>query len=284
MADLIMEPAAISQNDSKSGQLMIEDTTASTVTLKLTSKGLPLIPQPSESPFDPLNFSSWRKFMILVVLFVWSGVGAIHMVPVAPAFSIIAGEFGMSETSVTYLVGAPLLAYGVASLIWVAAGNRYGVRVVFLFTTATTGLFCVWAAKSQSAASLIAARTLASIVSASPETLGPQAVADVFFLKDRATCMSLIVLSQAGAFPLGSLMGAYITSGLGWRWIEWVVAIIAFVSFVLVLFFFPETQYTGASTLTRKRQPTMLDSFRLWSVSGGGRSKVDRCAYFNGRE
>lgn len=248
----------------------------SPLAVKLSHKGLPLIPQPSDDPFDPLNFSRWRKFMILVVLFIWSGVGSIHQVPVAPAFHIIAEELDISLQRATYLVGAPLLAYGVASLIWVAAGNRFGVRLVFLVTTFLAGIFCVWAALSHSAASLIAARTLVSVVSASPETLGPQAIGDVFFLPDRATCMSLVVLAQAGSFPLGSLMGAYLTADRGWRWIEWVVAILSFSTCLLVFFFFPETQYTRESTHQHRRDPTLLDSFRIWPVSGGGRAKVNR--------
>lgn len=244
--------------------------------IKVSRTGLPLVPQPSDDPFDPLNFSRWRKFMILVVLFVWSGVGCIHQVPVAPALAIIADEFNISLQEATYLVGAPLLAYGVASLIWVAVGNRFGVRITFLVTSFLAGIFCVWAALAQSAASLIAARTLVAVVGASPETLGPQAIGDVFFLPDRATCMSLIVLSQAGSFPLGSLVGAYITQERGWRWIEWAVAILAFGACLLVFVFFPETQYTRASTEKHQREATWADNFRVWPVSGGGRAKVDR--------
>ena len=132
----------------------------------------------------------------------------------SPAFVVIAGDFGSSMNTVTYLVGAPLLAYGVASLIWVALGNRYGVKISFVFTSLATGLCCIWGAKANSFASLVTARTFASVFSASPETLGPQAIADVFFLHDRANCMAIYVLFQASGFAMGSLVGAYITADL----------------------------------------------------------------------
>jgi MFS family permease len=243
---------------------------------KLSRRGLPLIPQPSDDPFDPLNFASWRKILILLVLCIWTIIGPLNMISVASAFFPISEELHMSLNSVTYLVGAPLLSYGVASLIWVSVGNRFGVRLVFVFTSLATGLFCIWGALAKSSGSLIAARTLASIFSASPETLGPQAVADVFFLHDRAKCMGLYVLFQASGFAVGSLIGGYITADLGWRWIQWTVAFLSLGACLLLFLFFPETQYTRQSGNLHHRQPKLIDNFRFWAVSGGGRSKVDR--------
>jgi MFS family permease len=247
-----------------------------TVEPKLSRRGLPLIPQPSDDPFDPLNFASWRKILILLVLCIWTIIGPLNMISVASAFFPISEELHMSLNSVTYLVGAPLLSYGVASLIWVSVGNRFGVRLVFVFTSLATELFCIWGALANSSGSLIAARTLASIFSASPETLGPQAVADVFFLHDRAKCMGLYVLFQASGFAVGSLIGGYITADLGWRWIQWTIAFLSLGSCLLLFLFFPETQYTRQSGNLHHRQPKLIDNFRFWAVSGGGRSKVDK--------
>ncbi|KAK0758173.1 hypothetical protein N5P37_009474 [Trichoderma harzianum] len=253
----------------------VQDENLPVVEPKLSRRGLPLIPQPSDDPFDPLNFASWRKILILLVMCIWTIIGPLNMISVASAFFPISEELHMSLSSVTYLVGAPLLSYGVASLIWVSVGNRFGVRLVFVFTSLATGLFCIWGAVAKSSGSLIAARTLASIFSASPETLGPQAIADVFFLHDRAKCMGLYVLFQASGFAVGSLIGGYITADLGWRWIQWTVSFLSLGSCGLLFLFFPETQYTRQSGNLHHRQPKLVDNFRFWAVSGGGRSKVD---------
>jgi MFS family permease len=248
------------------------------VEAKFSRRGLPLIPQPSDDPFDPLNWSSIRKVLVLAVMCIWAIIGPLNMISVASAFFPISKELNISLTEATYLVGAPLLSYGVASLIWVALGNRFGVRLIFVLTSLIAGLFCIWGAKATNAASLIAARTLTSIFSASPETLGPQAIADVFFLHDRAKCIGLFTLFQASGFAMGSLIGGYITVDLGWRWIQWIVAILSISTSVLLFLVFPETQYTRDSENLHHRQRNFLDSFRFWPVSGGGRRKVDRYA------
>lgn len=46
---------------------------------------------------------------------------------------------------------------------------------------------------------------------------------------------------------------------------------------VLLLVFYPETQYTRSTTVN-KDQRTLMDNFRFWRVSGGGKPKVHRYA------
>jgi hypothetical protein len=243
---------------------------------KLSRRGLLLVPQPTDDSFDPLNFSRLRKVIVLAVICIWAIIGPLNMIAIAPAFFPISKELNISLTTATYLVGAPLLSYGVASLIWVALGNRFGVRLVFVSTSLIAGLFCIWGAKANSAASLIAARTLTSIFSASPETLGPQVIADVFFLDDRAMCIGLFTLFQGSGFAMGSLIGGFITADLGWRWIQWIVAILSLSTSLLLFLFFPETQYTRESDNLHRRERKLVDELRFWAVSGGGKKKVDK--------
>ena len=177
----------------------------------------------------------------------------------------------------TYLIGAPLLAYGVASLLWVAVGNRFGIRNTFLVSTLAAALLSLGGALSQTFSQLIVLRTLASAFCASPETLGPQIIADIFYLSERAFMVSFITIFQAGGFAFGSLIGAFATYNSGWRWTQWSMAILMFVSFALVFVFMPETQYTKhPSELTGHEKRTFLDDFKICRTSGGGRPKVHR--------
>jgi hypothetical protein len=46
---------------------------------------------------------------------------------------------------------------------------------------------------------------------------------------------------------------------------------------IMLLLFFPETQYTE-STVVNRHKGAMIDNFRFWKVSGRGASKVHRQA------
>ena len=60
---------------------------------------------------------------------------------------------------------------------------------------------------------------------------------------------------------------------LGWRWTQWVMAFITFGTSALIFVLFPETQYTNSTVVNRHRR-SLLDNFRFWRVSGGGKAKV----------
>ena len=161
-------------------------------------------------PHDPLTWSASRKLTILLVIGIWILLGTSNIIIIAPALQTIPLEFGSSFDSSTYLVGGPLLAYGISSFIWVPVGNRYGVRLVFVVTALTAACIDCWAAKATSFGSLVAARTMASLFYAPPETLAPQLVGDVFHLKDRAKAMTWIGILQASGFAGAPLVGGFI--------------------------------------------------------------------------
>lgn len=164
----------------------------------------------SDDVHDPLNWSGMRKLSVLIVTAIWTFLGTANMIIAGPTLVPMSKELDTAIALSSYSIGGPLLAYGVASLIWVAFGNRYGIRLTFVGTSAIAGCLCLWGAKASTFGSLIAARTLSSVFFASPETLGPQVVGDVFFLKDRSKAVSLLVIMQGSGFACGPLIGAFI--------------------------------------------------------------------------
>jgi MFS family permease len=161
-------------------------------------------------PHDPLNWTTLRKLSIMLIVGLWIFLGTTNMIIIGPALQIVPQEFNSPFSTATYLVGGPLLAYGVASFFWVPIANRYGVRTVFVLSAALAGGMCIWAARANSFGALVAARTLASAFFAPPETLAPQMVGDLFHLKDRAKAMSWIGILQATGFAGGPLVGSFV--------------------------------------------------------------------------
>lgn len=161
-------------------------------------------------PHDPLTWSTGRKLTIMLIVGLWILLGTSNMIIIAPALQTIPVEFNSSFDTSTYLVGGPLLAYGISSFLWVPVGNRYGVRLVFVLSALGAGCMGCWAARASSFGSLVAARTLASFFYAPPETLAPQLVGDVFYLRDRAKAMTWVGILQASGFSGAPLVGAFI--------------------------------------------------------------------------
>ncbi|KIX06196.1 uncharacterized protein Z518_04170 [Rhinocladiella mackenziei CBS 650.93] len=264
-------------SSSKGSETFIENDVAE---VERKTEEHPLPEEETTDPHDPLTWSLVRKLTILFVVGIWILLGTANMIIIGPALEVVPMEFHSSFSSSTYLIGGPLLAYGVSSFFWVPLGNRYGVRLVFVVSTSIAGCMNCWAAKATSFGSLVAARTLASAFYAPPETLAPQMVGDVFYLKDRGKAMTWFGILQASGFAGGPLIGSFIiqNSDLGWRWVEWILAIITFATAVGLLLFFPETQYTRNFSATR-RERSWKDNYRFWPVSGGGKPKDHSLAH-----
>ncbi|OAP53744.1 hypothetical protein AYL99_12082 [Fonsecaea erecta] len=222
---------------------------------------------------DPLNWPALQKLLLLNALGLWIFLGTANALINGSALYSISAEFSVPIADTTYLIGAVALMYGTGSIVWVAIGNRYGVRLTFVLTATAAACMAFWGAKATSFGSLIGARILSSFFYSSPETLGPQVAGDVFFLKDRAKVVTFIVVWQGSGFALGPLIGAYIFEAAGWRWTQYFMGIATLTSTCILFLFYPETQYTrDHPSSTEKRR--LLDNLRFWSVSGGGRPKV----------
>jgi MFS family permease len=161
-------------------------------------------------PHDPLTWSAARKVTILTVIGLWVFIGTFNTIIIGPALQIVPVELNSSFSSSTYLIGGPLLAYGVASFFWVPLANRLGSRLIFVSTAIAAACMSIWGAKATTFGSLVAARTLASGFFASPETLAPQMIGDVFYIKDRAKAITWINVLQATGYGAGPLFGSFI--------------------------------------------------------------------------
>jgi MFS family permease len=162
------------------------------------------------SPHNPLHWALSQKLVIMAVVGVWILLGTTNMIIIGPALPIIPADLNVPFSTSTYLVGGPLLAYGVASLFWVPLANRFGARLIYVSTSAVAMCFCIWGAKASTFTELVVARTLASAMFAPPETLAPQMVGDLWSVKHRATAMTWIGILQATGFSGGPLIGGFI--------------------------------------------------------------------------
>lgn len=122
-----------------------------------------LVPQPSKSRDDPLNFSHIRKeLMFLTIIFGACLTGVIGPLLV-PGFPIIAMAFKITLTQVTLLNGSLVMALGVSSYLCSCLATIYGKRLIFLITTIMLIATSCWGAAANTYDSLLAARVCQGI-------------------------------------------------------------------------------------------------------------------------
>lgn len=75
------------------------------------------------------------------------------------------------------------------------------------------------------------------------ETIMPEVIADIFFLHDRGKWNTLYWVVYMGSLMVGPIVSGSMTETVGWRSFWWLNTAILGLSFLMVVFMFPETRF-----------------------------------------
>ncbi|KAI0016269.1 major facilitator superfamily domain-containing protein [Xylariomycetidae sp. FL0641] len=225
-----------------------EEAVPGTVNLKVvegddTGYGQALYPVPAEDPNDPLQWSNFKKTMILIICSFYSFLANAALIGPSPYIELWAEEFGVSQTAASMLVSYPNLAFGFGSLIFVPLYLKIGRRPVLLGSLL---LFCaglIGASRCTTYGGLMAARIIHGFGSCVCEALPVQLVNDIFFLHERGERIGYytvcLCLGTFASLPAGYMLAG----GHGWRLFFYVEFAFGVALLILAFFFVEETSY-----------------------------------------
>ncbi|KAL4734437.1 major facilitator superfamily domain-containing protein [Aspergillus similis] len=212
--------------------------------LKTTPDGKTvLIPQPSDSPNDPLNWSSFRKHLILIVVSATaflpdygSATGAVTLIPQAAAWNMTEDHVNHSQVGNVFMLGAG----GPFVVALSAYFGRFPVLFWFVVVALATA---IWCAAAQSFESFMAARILNGFFSTVAQGGGLMFIKDMFFFHEHPRKINIwsafIVLSPY----MGPLFAAFITTTQIWQWAFGVYSIETGLCLIAIVLFVEETYY-----------------------------------------
>lgn len=180
-----------------------------------------LLPQPSDDPNDPLNWSWFKKHVILIIISMTaflpdygSATGAVTLLPQAVVWNMTPDHVNHSQVGNVFMLGA-------GGVVVVALSAYFGrLPVLFYFVVLATAT-AIWCAAAQSFESFMAARILNGFFSTVAQGGGLMFL-QIFFFHERARKIniwaSFIILSPY----FGPLFAAFIITTQSWRVPFWV--------------------------------------------------------------
>jgi MFS family permease len=238
-----------------------------------------LIPQPTASPQDPLNWSSWRKAAVLAVLAANAFTADYTAATGASALLPQAEEWRISPDTVNHATAGNTFMLGIGGLatVWLSAWiGRLPVLFWFGVLSAATA---AWAAAAKSFESYMAARILNGVFCVAAAGGGLMWIKDVWFFHEHPRKVNVwstaIILSPF----LGPQFMAAIVSVTSWRVGMWLAfGIIGFGLAMTVVLgeetFWPR-HVVGAGTSEVKRGKSRLlrlvgvEQYRTnWTTNG----------------
>jgi len=225
-------------------QLKVKLGLAADAHLKKTKDGrFVLIPQPTDDPDDPLNWSKSKKSLILLVIAASAFTADYSAATGASALIQQAAEWKISPNTVNHATAGNTFMLGVGGLVTVWLSAYFGrLPILFWFQCFSAGT-AAWAAAAQSFESYMAARILNGFFCVAAAGGGLMWINDTFFFHQRPKTINVwstaIILSPF----LGPQFMAAILSVSTWRAGLWLAFGIIALGLVLTVLFGDETFY-----------------------------------------
>jgi MFS family permease len=159
------------------------------------------------------RYSRWVLLAALSGMFATTFPITILTIALGP----IAEEFGARETTVAWVISAPMLLSAVALPLLGKLGDLYGHRRVFLAGFAAATVTAAATSLAWDPVSLIGLRTLAAVVGGATQPTSMALIFSVHAPRDRVRAMGWWSMTGAAAPALGLIAGGPLVDWLGWR-------------------------------------------------------------------
>ncbi|KAK3348805.1 major facilitator superfamily domain-containing protein [Lasiosphaeria hispida] len=212
-------------------------------------KDVILVPQPSDSPNDPLNWPQWKKELILFIVGLSAAVVGAYGPMISPGFLRIAADFNITDKVLAQSTAWLILCIGLGLFLTNPLAKIIGRRPVYLVAIVIMFVTSVWGAAVTEYNSWLASRVVAGIGMAPYEVLVQCTIGDLYFVHERATRIAVWNLFLLTGISGGALIAGYIIERDGYRWTFGVCAILFGILLIAVIFFVPETAYRRDSVL-----------------------------------
>ncbi|EHY57613.1 hypothetical protein HRR83_005479 [Exophiala dermatitidis] len=202
-----------------------------------------LVPQPSDDPHDPLNWSLGWKIAAITASSMASFTQGFGPLSLAPMFGDYIEAFDCSLADAVQFTGVAILVLGFSNFIWIPLSTSFGRRPVYIFSQLICLGSSIWRARAQTYGSFMGACVLNGIGAGPAETVQPAVIADIFFLHDRGKWNTLYWVVYMGSLMVGPIISGPMSYNVGWRNFWWFNTALIALSLLMIIFMFPETKW-----------------------------------------
>lgn len=198
-----------------------------------------------DGPNDPLHAQNWplrKKMPVAIVLGFVTLTAAFGSSIFSTATTTVAQNYDISREVGILGVSLYVLGFATGPIIWAPASELYGRKLPLLVSSFGFSIFNIAVAVAKDVQTIFICRFFAGFFGACPLTCVGAVFADMFSNKQRGLAITVFSMTVFSGPLLAPFIGGFITSSyLGWRWTEYITAIMGFLGLGLSLVFLEET-------------------------------------------
>lgn len=195
-----------------------------------------------------------RYISLILVLGTLTALGPFSIDMYLPGFPAIAKNLDTDVAGVALSLSSFFIGLAAGQLLYGPLLDKFGRRKPLLFGLGFYVLASIGCAMSGSLNALIIWRIVQAIGSCAAAVASMAMVRDLFPVKDNAKVFALLMLVVGASPMVAPAIGGYVTAGPGWQWVFVILAAMALVIIMAVIFVLPNS-YKPDPTLSLRPKP-----------------------------
>lgn len=189
------------------------------------------------------RFQDWPHYRWAVLGLTMAGIASTSFPITVLSASLpeIANDLQTSESAVSWVQTAPLIAMAVGTPIAGKFGDLYGHRRLYLWGYAFATGFTVLTAVAWNVGALVAMRTLGSLIGAATLPASMAIIMTVFARRERALALGYWSAVTAMSPAIGVAFGGFMVDAFGWRAIFYIQAVPSLIALLAAIPLLPDT-------------------------------------------
>ncbi|KAK7417639.1 hypothetical protein QQX98_004460 [Neonectria punicea] len=221
-----------------------------------------LVPQPSQHPDDPLNWTPLWKLSTILSVSTMTFTQGFAPLSLASMFPYLIADYQSTLDDVIQFTGITILILGFSNFIWLATlvivlsvphmlifyrapiSTSFGRRPVYIASQLTCLASHILRARATSYGAFMGACVINGIGAGPSEILQPAVISDIYFLHDRGSWNTLYWVVYMGSLMIAPIIAGPMADHVGWQNFWWLNVAMTSVSIILGIFCFPETKWS----------------------------------------
>lgn len=222
-----------------------------------TKGNIILMPQPSSSPNDPLNWSVFRKFLNFTILAVITGFTAATSNDAGAVQDALNVKYGISYDSMNTGAGILFASIGIGTFVLTPLASIYGRKVSYFICIFLGLLGAVWFGHLDDITDVIWSQLFIGVSESCAEAQVQLSLSDLYFQHQLGSVLTGYILATSIGTFLGPMLAGFISDGIGFRWVGWIGTIISGGLLIVILFLMEETYFDRGAVRKSVRDKIM---------------------------
>lgn len=186
-------------------------------------------------------FTTWQKRALALAAALTAFFSPLTAQIYLPALNSIASDLGVTSAQINLTITTYMIFQGITPMFVGALADGGGRRPAYLLCFVIYIAANIGIALAPDYGTVLGLRCLQSAGSSPTIAICSAVIADFATSAERGTYIGIISVPAILAPSLGPVIGGLLSQHMGWRSVFWFLTIIAGITLVVILFFFPET-------------------------------------------